>query len=286
MRIYVQVTEEQLVPKEREELQAFREEMKKKGHELLVQEQFSLQELPEVQGTQMEMPMVALCQKQQEAEHFVLRNIPVVSYEPKIVEGTLEHPKVKYVLLSLEGAEEAFLEKVWRRYFGLPLFIMETERTRIRELSMEDMEILFHLYEGEGITDYIEPLFPREEEIQYQRDYIEKVYGFYEYGMWLVEERATGEIIGRAGLESRDPEHPEDVELGYVIRRDRQRQGYATEVCAAIMEYAREQLGSASVSARVNPENLPSVKVVERLGMCPVTEKPEAGGEILYKIWL
>jgi RimJ/RimL family protein N-acetyltransferase len=227
--------------------------------------------------------VIAFCENAAEAEVFALQNVPVVSYEPK--HGAhLSHPKTRYVVLSLEGIEEHYLKKVWCRYFGFPWTILETERTVVREICLKDIEDLFHLYEGDGITDYMEPLFDREAEIQYQKDYIDKVYGFYEYGMWVVIEKATGELIGRAGVESRNTEDVDQVELGYVIRKDKQNLGFATEVCRAIVDYAREELGMSSVRARVHPDNLSSVRIVEKLGMKPLSKKVNSDGEITFQI--
>ena len=69
---------------------------------------------------------------------------------------------------------------------------------------MEYLDALFELYAGKGMTDYMEPLYPYEEEREYQQAYIEQMYRFYGYGMWIVCDRNTGELIGRAGVEHRE----------------------------------------------------------------------------------
>lgn len=68
------------------------------------------------------------------------------------------------------------------------------------------------------------------------------MYGYYGYGMWLVFDKASGELIGRAGLEHREFPDAVELELGYLIDPDRQGQGLATEVCQAILAFAREEL--------------------------------------------
>ena len=78
------------------------------------------------------------------------------------------------------------------------------------------------------MTDFVEPLYDYETELEYQKAYIENMYGFYEYGMWLVLSRETGKLIGRAGLEH--------DELGYMIAPELWNQGYATEVCRFIID--------------------------------------------------
>ena len=70
---------------------------------------------------------------------------------------------------------------------------------------------------GQRQPGYIEPLFAREEEAEYQQAYITHMYGYYGYGMWLVFDRTTGNLIGRAGLEHRDFDGQTELEMGYVI---------------------------------------------------------------------
>ena len=78
----------------------------------------------------------------------------------------------------------------------------------IRELSLEDLPALEKLYQKEGVTwrldadgeripGFIEPLFAKEKEKKYQQAYITNMYGYYGYGMWLVFDKASGELIGR-----------------------------------------------------------------------------------------
>ena len=142
-----------------------------------------------------------------------------------------------------------YMDKVFRRYLGLPWEILETERCSIRETVPEDADEFFCIYGAPGMTLYNDGLAPElEQERQYIRDYIDKVYRFYNFGVWTIVKRDTGEIIGRAGFSFR--EGFEGPELGYVIGRPWQGQGYATEV-----------------HAFVRPENEASMRLCRKLGM-------------------
>lgn len=91
-----------------------------------------------------------------------------------------------------EGFEEvdfAFLEKVYQRHHGLPWTILTTKRCIVREFCMDDLDDLFALYAGKGMTDYMEPLYEYEKEREYEEAYIKHMYGFYGYGMWMVIDR-------------------------------------------------------------------------------------------------
>lgn len=167
-----------------------------------------------------------------------------------------------------EGFDEIgleFLIHVYERHHGIPWTILTTERCVIKEFSMDYLDELFELYDGEGMTDYIEPLYPYEQEKEYQEAYIKYMYGFYGYGMWIVCEKQTGKLIGRAGVEHRE-ELGGELELGYAISVPYQRQGYATEVCKAILEYAKKELMQSSVCCLIEKDNAVSEHFAEKLG--------------------
>lgn len=196
------------------------------------------------------------------------------------VDGEFPGQTFAGVWMVIEGFEEVdgeFLIRIFQRHHNIPWVIAETERCVIRELALADVEALAELYDRPGITcrmgpageylpGYIEPLYPLEEELEYQKHYIQNMYRYHGYGMWLVFDKKSGELIGRAGLENR--EYPEGVEpeLGYLIHPDWQRRGIATEVCSAILTYSKERLEFDRVSLLTDGENLPSVRLAEKLG--------------------
>lgn len=167
-----------------------------------------------------------------------------------------------------EGMEEVdlnFLCRIYQRHHQLPWTILETERCIVREFSMEYLDALFELYAGEGMTDYMEPLNQHEQEREYQQSYIENMYHFYGYGMWIVCDKETGKLIGRAGIEHRE-EFGEEPQLGYAIGVPYQRQGYATEVCHAVIDYARTELEIRSLCCLIEEKNEKSIGLAQKLG--------------------
>ena len=166
---------------------------------------------------------------------------------------------------GFEDADAEFFARVYQRAHHIPWTILETERCIVREITLDDLDDLFALYAGEGMTDYIEPLYAYEEEKEYQKAYIEHMYGFYGYGMWAVLEKATGKLIGRAGLEHR-AELDGEVELGYAIGTPYQKKGFATEVCGAILRYAKERLGFGRIICLIQEGNEASEHVAKKLG--------------------
>ena len=103
------------------------------------------------------------------------------------------------------------------------------------------------------------------------------MYGYYGYGMWLVFDRTTGNLIGRAGLEHRDFDGQTELEMGYVIAPAWQGQGIATEVCGAIIKFAREELDFPRLNALTDAKNAASIVLLEKLGFA-YTEDSDAAG--------
>lgn len=169
-----------------------------------------------------------------------------------------------YVVEKLEEAGYETVDMAYRRLAGLPWEILTTKRCIIRETVTEDVESFYQIYAEPDITRYMEDLYSdREEEIAYITEYQKSVYAFYGYGMWTVLTK-DGTVIGRAGVSWR--EGFDMPELGFVIGVPWQRQGYAYEVCSAILAYAWEELGFTKVQALVMEGNEKSAALCRKLG--------------------
>lgn len=84
------------------------------------------------------------------------------------------------------------------------------------------------------------------------------------YGTWVVEERDTGELVGRVGLHN--PEGWPDRELGWTIARKFWGRGYAAEAARASIAHAFETLGWTHLVSLIHPDNHRSARLAERLG--------------------
>lgn len=169
-----------------------------------------------------------------------------------------------YVIEQIEEIGFETVDMVYRRLAGVPWDILTTKRCMIRETIVEDVDHFYAIYASPGITEYMEGLYAdRAEEIAYVEEYRKSVYSFYGYGMWTVLTK-EGQVIGRAGVSWRDGfDLPE---LGFVIGEPWQRQGYAYEVCSAILAYAQEELGFMQIQALVMEGNEKSAALCRKLG--------------------
>jgi len=84
------------------------------------------------------------------------------------------------------------------------------------------------------------------------------------FGMWAVEERATGRYVGRVG--PWQPEGWPGFEIGWGITAAAEGRGYATEAAAASVVWAHATLGVDRILHIIRPDNAPSQAVARKLG--------------------
>jgi RimJ/RimL family protein N-acetyltransferase len=84
------------------------------------------------------------------------------------------------------------------------------------------------------------------------------------FGLWALEERASGRFVGEAGLQQ--PEGWPGFELGWTLARTSWGKGYATEAAREALRYAFEVLDRDHVISLIHPANHPSIRLAERLG--------------------
>lgn len=166
--------------------------------------------------------------------------------------------------------------------------ILETERLILRELAPEDRDDLAKvLSDAEAMRYYPHPFSEKEVEgwIRWNTENYRK----YGYGLWAVIRREDGVFLGDCGITMQEIEGRELPELGYHIIPAYGGRGYATEAAAACMDYAFGILNMDTLYSYTTPENLPSRRVAEKIGMKVVKRftKEIAGGtyqEVLHCI--
>jgi RimJ/RimL family protein N-acetyltransferase len=94
------------------------------------------------------------------------------------------------------------------------------------------------------------------------------------YGHWAVEEKASGQFIGRLGF--LNPAGWPGFEVGWTLGRESWGKGYATEGARRVLAYAFDEMERDHIISLIHPENRASIKVAERLG-----EKVEGKTEVL-----
>ena len=176
-----------------------------------------------------------------------------------------DFPGVKYIFSDIEEVDMDSFVKAYQRYANEPWEVLTTERLLVRETTLDDVDEFYKLYKDPEMTKYMEGLFENpEDEKRYQKDYIEKVYGLMGFGVWTLVRRKDNKVIGRVGYSVRNGF--EDIELGFLIGKEYQRQGYAFEACKAVLDYGRDILLFDKVQTLVKAENEISINLCKKLG--------------------
>ncbi len=145
--------------------------------------------------------------------------------------------------------------------------ILETERLLLRHLSSDDAAFMLELLND---PSYIQNIGDRRiRTVEGAKVYITKgpiaSYATNGFGLDLVSLKETGESIGICGLIKR--ETLEDVDIGYAFLPKFWLKGYAVESALAVKQFARDVVGLKRIVGITNPDNVGSIRVLERIGM-------------------
>jgi [ribosomal protein S5]-alanine N-acetyltransferase len=155
--------------------------------------------------------------------------------------------------------------------------ILETARLILREMSSDDLEFVAAMLADPEVMRYYPRCYSREEaEIWIQRQV--RRYARHGHGLWLAIDKATGRPVGQVGLLIQQLRGVMEKEVAYLIHRPFWRQGFATEAGRAARDYAFDILDRPRVIALIRPENGPSLRVAERLGLLAEPERIEHSG--------
>ena len=157
---------------------------------------------------------------------------------------------------------------------------LETARLLLRPFTQDDLLIHHQLIGSDPrVTWHGKALALEESEAALQRRMQHwQEHGF---GMWVVEEKVTGHLLGHAGLQHL--EDSENVEVGYYFGQPAWGKGIATEAGAASIRYGFETLGLEKILAVVRPENQASHRVLSKLGLQHVRNEPHYGFDV--QVW-
>lgn len=203
---------------------------------------------------------------------------------PRLGYGLDYSGSAHYVAERLDTLDKIYLDTVYSRFYQLPLTITETKRLLIREMCIDDLDSLYAVYETLKDCPYIEQLYERREEEEFTAQYIKNMYGFFGHGLWLVIRKEDCQVIGRAGIENREINGNPEKELGYLIGKPWQQQGYAKEACQAILAYAKELELCDTLFLCSHKQNIPSIHLAETLGFGIFAEDID-GMNLYQKRW-
>ncbi|MEV0094322.1 GNAT family N-acetyltransferase [Streptomyces sp. NPDC050738] len=144
---------------------------------------------------------------------------------------------------------------------------LHTDRLLLRPWRESDLEPWAAMNADPEVREHLGELLTRQQSdavaARMQADFDARGFGW-----WALEERRTGEFIGRAGLDQVDEGLPyTGVDVGWRLTRSAWGHGYATEAAFACLEFGFETLGLTEIVASTTVNNVRSQAVMRRLGM-------------------
>jgi RimJ/RimL family protein N-acetyltransferase len=154
-----------------------------------------------------------------------------------------------------------------------------TGRLAFREMTVDDLDDMAALLGDPEVMRYYPRPKDRAEALAWITRNQER-YAHDGFGLWVLTRTDTGEFVGDCGLTRQTVEGSVDVEVGYHVRADLQGRGYATEAAAACRDHARGTLGITRLIAIINPANVPSQRVAEKIGLTYERDAVYGGGSV------
>lgn len=159
--------------------------------------------------------------------------------------------------------------------------IFESERLLCRHWVPEDLEPLYAVYSDADAMRWVGDGTPIsragcEQWLQVTSDNYERR----GYGMFALVERASGQVIGFAGLVH--PGNQEEAEIKYAFLRPHWGQGLASEAVPLLLRYGNEQHGLERIIATVAPEHRASQRVLEKAGLELAQRRQNEDGSITF----
>lgn len=149
----------------------------------------------------------------------------------------------------------------------MPMTVIETARLTLRQLSVDDAEFLLELLNEPSFIKNIGDKKVRtvSDARRYALDGPMASYEKHGFGLYAVELKESGQPMGICGLVRR--ESLADVDVGFAFLPRFWSKGYALESALAVKAYGRDVVGLKRLVAITNPDNVGSIRVLEKIGL-------------------
>ena len=146
-----------------------------------------------------------------------------------------------------------------------PFPVLETSRLRLRALTLEDEEEMHQVASDPLVTKYLGRAAPTREKVREKIGRVLEGLRAQQSILWAVTDSASGGYLGSACLWNWD-QASFHAEVGYDLTPSRWGQGLIPEALVPIIRFGFEQMKLHRIEGRVHPENLGSIRVLEKLG--------------------
>ncbi|RPI16329.1 MAG: N-acetyltransferase [Ignavibacteriae bacterium] len=144
--------------------------------------------------------------------------------------------------------------------------ILETQRLFLRKFETTDITGLSRIYTDEDVMRYIGRggVLNAVQALK-MIEYWKKCYEDPGYGEWAVINKEDGKLIGHCGFQYLKSIN--ETEIAYLLDKPYWGKGLASEISQAALSYGFKQFNFKKLVAIVYPDNKPSIRVIEKMGM-------------------
>jgi ribosomal-protein-alanine N-acetyltransferase len=159
---------------------------------------------------------------------------------------------------------------------------LETDRLILRPFKKSDLNDLAALNGDEEVMKFISPPLTTEQ-VAGVIDWFISEWQRLGYGWFALFEKQNNRFVGQCGLQCLEGKADSpDVELAFVIVKTEWGKGYATEAAREVAKFGFYSGGLKRVVAVSMMENVPSQRVLEKLGFRFVDKRFLYGREVMY----
>ncbi|MGE7625022.1 GNAT family N-acetyltransferase [Viridibacillus sp. NPDC096237] len=142
---------------------------------------------------------------------------------------------------------------------------LHTKRLFLREMKESDSSRLFKIWSDPDVIKFMNiSSFTDEKQAKVMINFLNELALENKAARYSIIELNSNEIIGSCGYNTVDFEN-EKAEIGYDFAKEFWGKGYASEAINALLDYAFFNLELNRIEAKVEPENINSIKVLQRL---------------------
>lgn len=146
--------------------------------------------------------------------------------------------------------------------------VVETERLILRHFTPEDADDNYRINTD---SENMRFMGRQPDSVEFERYHIRRhiadYYDRHGFGLWAAVLKEDNQLIGRCGLLYQPVEDTQEVEVTYLIDRRLWGKGLATEAAREVLKLGFERYKLPRIVAVINPENVASVRVAEKIGM-------------------
>jgi ribosomal-protein-alanine N-acetyltransferase len=146
--------------------------------------------------------------------------------------------------------------------------ILETPRLILRPFGANDVEAVFRFLGDPRVMRFSVrgPLSCEDIRARYLPGCLKR-YSQDGFGQWAVIDKRDGRCIGECGICTQTVEGVPEHEVSYRLCPEAWGQGFATEAARACRDYGFKELALTRLIAIIEPENVASLRVAQKIGM-------------------